>query len=138
MAMTKLDHIILAVNDAAASLEFYTQILGLRAEPYSVQSSHGYIASVVPTIVRDGLGRTGAKPGWLMDAVRRYARRVELLHPQIDNAGSMPANCEYPWAGPRGEVLVPAEYDFALDVHAEKAAVTMIKEVRARAMELAV
>ena len=93
--------------------------------------------------LRNGLAASPAmddKVGlWVvMDAVRRYARRVELLHPQIDNAGSMPANREYPWAGPRGEVLVPAEYDFALDVHAEKAAVTMIKEVRARAMELAV
>jgi hypothetical protein len=112
-------------------------LLSAGAEPYSVQSSHGYIASVVPTIVRDRLGRTGAKPGWLMDAVRLYARRVELLHPQIDSAGAIPANCEYPWEGPSGDVIVPAEHDFALNIHAEKAAVTMIKEVRARAIELA-
>jgi hypothetical protein len=48
-----------------------------------------------------------------------------------------PPSCEYPWETAAGQILVPAEYDFGLNLHTEKAAVTMIKEVQARATELA-
>lgn len=108
------------------------------ANPDSLQSSHAYIAKVVPLIVRDGLSRTpGAKAEWIVQAVRRLARRVELLHPQVDDAGAVPANCEYPWRDARGEICIPANHDFSLNLHQEKCAVTMLKEVRSRAMELA-
>lgn len=112
-------------------------LIAAGASPMSVQSSHGYISKVVPTIVRDGLGRTGAKEGWVMDAVFALARRIELLHPAVDDNGTVPANCEYPWANAKGEIVVPAEHDFGLNFHAERVAKTMIKEVRVRARELA-
>jgi hypothetical protein len=107
-------------------------------DPYSLQSSHVYIAKAIPNIVRDELSRTpGAKEGWLMEAVRALARRVELLHPQANHGGSVPANCEYPWESPAGHIVAPAEHDFALDMHKARVAVTMIKAVHARVQELA-
>lgn len=108
------------------------------SEPASLRTSHAYIAKVIPVIVRHALARMpGTNTGWVVDAVRTLARRIELLHPQVDNAGTVPSNCEYPWSDASGRVFAPAKYDFALNLHAEKAAVTMIKEVRARAVELA-
>ena len=108
------------------------------SDPIAVQASHAYIAKVVPIIVREALARLpGYGSQWVVHAVRTLARRIELLHPQIDDAGTVPSNCEYSWSDTAGQVLVPAQYDFNLNLHAEKAAITMIKEVRARAIELA-
>jgi len=107
------------------------------SDPISLQSSHAYVSKVIPIIVRQGLARVpGANVGWVVDAVRSLARRIELLHPQVHNAGSVLSNCEYPWPDPSGRIIVPAQHDFGLNLHAEKAAITMIKEVRARADEL--
>jgi hypothetical protein len=108
------------------------------SDAWSLQSSHAYIAKVVPIIVRDALGRTpGGIQAWVIDAVRRLARRIELLHPQVDHGGSIPTNCEYPWTEGGSNVVAPVEHRFGLNLHAERAAITMIKEVRARAAELA-
>jgi hypothetical protein len=107
------------------------------SDPLVIQSSHAYIAKVIPIIVRQALTNIpGPKSQWVIRAVRALARRIELLHPQVDDAGTAPSNCEYPWRDATGHVLAPAQYDFQLNLHAEKAAITMIKEVRARAIEL--
>jgi hypothetical protein len=107
------------------------------SDPASMRTSHAYIAKVIPVIVRHALARMpSANTGWVVDAVRSLARRIELLHPQVDNAGAVPSNCEYPWSDASGRVFAPAQYDFNLNLHTEKAAITMIKEVHARAVEL--
>lgn len=107
------------------------------SDPASLQSSHAYIGKVIPIIVRHALARTpGGRSGWVMDAIRALARRIELLHPQVDSGGTTPSNCEYPWRDAAGQVVAPAQYDFNLNLHEAKAAVTMIKEVRARAVAL--
>lgn len=107
------------------------------ADPELLQSSHAYTGKVVPIIVRDGLSRTpGAKAPWLLNTVRALAQRIDRLHPQVNDGGSVPSNCEYPWKNATGRIAVPTQHDFAMNLHAEKAAVTMIKEVRARAVEL--
>ena len=107
------------------------------SDPIGVQASHAYIAKVIPIIVRESVARIpGASSQWVVNAVRALARRIELLHPQVDNAGTVPSNCEYPWRDASGQVVAPAQYDFNLNLHAEKAAITMIKEVWARAIEL--
>ena len=106
------------------------------SDPASLQSSHAYTAKVIPIIVKDGLGRgSDVKPAWLMKAIAALARRIELLHPSVDDAGAVPSNCEYPWENAAREVLVPADFDFRLDLSG-KPAVTMIKETRIRAMQL--
>lgn len=107
-------------------------------DPFAIQSSHAYIAKVIPTIMRDALGRTaGARQSWVIDAVRQLARRIELLHPQVDDGGSVPTNCEYPWPDRNGSVIAPSQHAFSLNLHSEKTAISMIKEVRVRASELA-
>jgi len=54
----------------------------------------------------------------------------------VTDGGTVPVNCEYPWEDVAKQVVVPAEHDFRLDLRSAKAAVTMIKEVRARAIAL--
>lgn len=73
----------------------------------------------------------------MLGAVRSLARKIELLHPQVTAGGSIPSNCEYPWEGARGEIFIPAEADLGIDLRNLRAAVTMIKAVRARAASLA-
>ena len=106
-------------------------------DPGALQRSHGYIAKAIPIIVQDALSRTpGGKPPWIMRAVRTLALRIERLAPAIDAGRSVPSNCEYPWENAAGAVIVPAEHDFEIDLH-QKVAITMMKTVRARAIELA-
>jgi hypothetical protein len=112
-------------------------LIAAGSDPLSLMGSHAYVAKVIPTIVRDGLGRTGTKEGWIMEAVRSLARRIELLHPAVDGGRSVPANCEYPWVTAAGTVVAPADHDFRLDLHSERAAKTLIKEARIRAEDLA-
>lgn len=129
----QLHYLQMALEKAAKA-----HLIAAGSDPVDLQSSHAYIAKVVPIIVRDGLRRTpGADSAWVIGAVRALARRIELLHPQIDANRTAPANCEYPWIDSRGSVVAPAEHNFELNLSRERAAVTLIKEVRARAMELA-
>lgn len=102
-----------------------------------VQKSHAYVGTVIPIIVRDRLRQVpGYSSRWLIAAVRRFAEQIDRLHPQID-AQVSPANCEYPRQDAQGNVVAPADHNFEIDLNAERAAVTMIKEVRARVIEIA-
>ena len=113
-------------------------LIATGVDPMAVQSSHAYIAKHIPRMVALELGRArGRDSKWVMLAIRTLARRIELLHAQVDDGGAAPANCEYPWQNAAGEVTAPADYDFGLNLQAEKAALTMIKTVRARVMALA-
>lgn len=123
----QLHYLQMALEKAAKA-----HLIAAGSDPLELQSSHAYIAKVVPIIVRDGLRRTpGADSTWVMNSIRILARRIELLHPQVDANRSAPANCEYPWIDSRGDVVAPAEHNFELDLNRERAA-----EVRARAIEL--
>src|SRR5262249_26019878 len=91
-------------------------LIAAGSDPSDLRSSHAYIAKVVPIMVRDGLRRTsGCDSAWVISAVRALARRIELLHPQIDANRTPPANCEYTWIDSRGKVVAPAEHSFDLD-----------------------
>jgi hypothetical protein len=104
----------------------------------TIQGSHAYIAKVIPLIVRQMLSRTSGKgQAWVVDAIRQLTRKIELLAPAVDDGGAVPSNCEYPWQTANGEIVTPADHDFKLDLIFEKAGITMIKAVRARANELA-
>ncbi|MBC7773176.1 MAG: hypothetical protein H7210_11815 [Pyrinomonadaceae bacterium] len=128
----QLHYLQMAMEKAAKA-----HLIGSGAEPTSVQGSHAYIAKVIPIIVMNGLSRTGGKKdGWLMKAVHALAKRISCLHPQI-NADAVPSNCEYPWNDARGNIIAPADHDFEKSFHKVPAAITMIKEVRTRVVELA-
>lgn len=106
--------------------------------PHLLQTSHAYIAKAIPQIVREQLHRsTGRHENWVIDAVRHLARRIELLAPAVDAGGTMPANSEYPWLAPSGDVVAPCDHDFGLGLVFERAGITMLKVLQARARELA-
>lgn len=63
----------------------------------------------------------------MIDAIRALARRIELLAPAVDDGRRHPANCEYPWIGPAGSVLAPAEHNFGLNLLHERGGRHLIK-----------
>lgn len=129
----RLHYLQMAMEKAAKA-----HLVAVGSDAGPLQSSHAYIAKVVPIIVRDGLGRTpGGNSPWVVAAVRHLSRKIELLAPAVTDGGVVPSNCEYPWRDTVGQIIAPADHDFGIDLHGDKAAKTMIKEVRVRARELA-
>lgn len=109
-------------------------LLQASATHEEVRKSHAYIAKVIPLIVRQELSQApGHTSEWVVAAVRVLARRVELLSPSVTDGGASPSNCEYPWQSRPGEVVAPSEYDFRIEPLFERAGVTMLKVLKARA-----
>ena len=85
------------------------------SSPGDVQSSHGYIATVLPVIFRiqfqQAFSRELKKRAWLLQIARHLAREINFLSPAVDDGGGRPDNCEYPWED-GGKVIVPAERGF--------------------------
>jgi hypothetical protein len=94
---------------------------GQGRDPEQLRRSHAYIAHTLPLIAREQLARQAKQVqrdrSWMLHAIRVLARRIELLSPAVDDGGHSPANCEYPWATASGEVAVPAEHKFGLDLN---------------------
>lgn len=99
-------------------------------EAWVLGTSHSFVTGPLPVIVRQVLsrGRKERASPWLMAAVRKLARQIERLAPAIDAKGH-PANCEYPWLDPTGNVVAPASYSFKLDING-KAGTTLLKAMR--------
>jgi len=103
-------------------------LCGMGTDPGALQKSHAYISKPLPAIIREQLvRRRSAQPRWVLEAIRALARRIELLAPSVDAAGTIPANCEYPWEGRSGMVHVPAEHNFAIDLSREPAGRHLLK-----------
>lgn len=106
-------------------------LCGSGADPDQLRRSHAYVAGALPIIVRQHLARQSAQfpknTGWVYEASKRYARQIELLAPAVTGGGLVPSNCEYPWIGPDGKVVVPAEYNFRFDFLRERGGRTLLK-----------
>jgi len=63
----------------------------------------------------------------MLGAIRKLARRIELLAPAIDDGGRAPANCEYPWEDAAGSLRIPADYNFGIDLLHEPAGRHLLK-----------
>lgn len=74
------------------------------------QFEHGVVSKVFPRLIQQELRRTPSN----MADLRRLCRQVDLLHPQIDDAGRRPDNVEYPWLDQSGKLQVPAQENFRL------------------------
>jgi hypothetical protein len=86
-----------------------------KADPKAFQASHAYIAKNLDIIIRQELTLTPNPPRnyrYLIACCKPIAREIELLHPQVEDGGRRPDNCEYPWEQ-GGRLYVPAEYTFA-------------------------
>ena len=110
------------------------------ATPDSMRRSHAFVAGPLPIIVRQFCAREAGRlprDSWIVDACRSLARQIELLAPALDDGGRSPANSEYPWVDASGRVIAPADHRFAIDLLHSRAGTTLLKAVRAVAMELA-
>ncbi len=115
-------------------------LCGQGTDPEALRASHAYIAGPQPVIARQQFalqsgGATGDY-GWMVRAITALAEKIERLAPAVTRGGTVPANCEYPWVGPRGTVLTPAEHDFEFDLLYEKAGIQLIKLLRAATDDL--
>ncbi len=105
-----------------------------------LQSSHAYIAKTLPSIAQELLARSARqKVGrrWEVRAIAALARRIELLAPSVRGGGAVPANVEYPWSGPDGDICIPAHHNFGLDMLHERAGQTLLKLLFKAAADLA-
>ena len=110
-------------------------LCGQGADPEALRTSHAYIARVLPIIARQRfvVQSRGAQRdrSWILDAIRKLARKIELLAPSVKAGGTSPANCEYPWTGTDGVLRVPAEHNFQIDLLYEQAGRHLIKALYA-------
>lgn len=109
------------------------------SKPEDLRSSHAFIAKPLTAIVRRSLGREAGKVdsnSWIVAAIQKLARQIELLAPSVDAGGTIPANCEYPWCLPNGDLTVPAAHRFRLNLLHEKAGTTLLKIIRSSIDEL--
>lgn len=108
-------------------------------DPADLQSSHAYVAKRLPIIARQLLAREARRhprDTWILAAIRKLARQIELLAPAVDDDGRSPANCEYPWPLPDGNIIAPAHHAFGLSLLYEKAGTTLLKIMRLAIDEL--
>jgi hypothetical protein len=115
-------------------------LCGQGTDPRMLQGSHAYIATVLPVILRQQFAvqsrHVQKDRSWVIGAIRKLARKIELLAPAVRGGGTHPANCEYPWVGADGALRVPAEYNFQIDLLYEEAGRHLIKALYAAAEEL--
>lgn len=87
-------------------------LCGSGSDPAAIQASHAYTAKVLPVPLRQEVATLGPagerRLAWLVDAARPLLREIELLSPAVDDGGSRPANCEYPWVDAAGILRGPA------------------------------
>ena len=109
------------------------------ADPLSLQKSHAYVAKNLPVIAKQYFAQQAEhlpKHGHLIRSIRAIAEKIERLAPANDVGGTAPSNCEYPWIGPSGKIIIPAEHNFDLTLLYEKAGVTLLKLLRIAAERL--
>jgi hypothetical protein len=108
------------------------------SDPKELQSSHAYIAKVLPIVVREQLAREGSgKARWALRPIRHLAREIELLAPAVGDAGRRPDNCEYPWEDPAAPevVRVPVEHEFSQVKMLYEPAGRLLLKIVAKAIE---
>ena len=88
-----------------------------QSDPRHVESSHAYIGSVLPLLIRRSLlalGNTISNKDALFIArnAKSFSREIELLSPAVDDNGNRKDNCEYPWVDTTGVLRIPADHEF--------------------------
>jgi hypothetical protein len=103
-------HFLQMACEKLAKAHLYLQ--GSRSE--DIQSSHGFGRKQIPLILREiYLRKRGRRENtWLFPEIRRLANEIALLHPQVNDGGARPDNCEYPWVDAQDQLHTPAEHDF--------------------------
>ncbi len=114
--------------------------LSAQGQPQDVlETSHAFIAGPLPLNVRQVIARDAQKlqrDTWVVAAIRKLSRQIELLHPQVDDKRRVPSNGVYPWMAATGVVLAPRDHAFEMSLLHEKAGATLLKIMVAVADEL--
>ena len=76
----------------------------------NLRNTHACVQRVLPMIARQLLGSNAQS--WQMDALRHFARQIELLAPAVHEDGKRRDNTEYPWVDGSGKLQTPCEYPF--------------------------
>ena len=90
-------------------------LLSRSVSPRALQTSHAYIAGVLPVIVREQILRMRQDLNGLngvMQQVSYLANEIEVLNPAVDRDGRRPENCEYPWDDAAGVLHSPLNWTF--------------------------
>jgi hypothetical protein len=75
---------------------------------------HNVVAKVLPSLISKNQRQLGFEVRLDLHEVRELCREIDMLHPQVDDAGRRPENVEYPWLGSSGAVEIPAKWKFAI------------------------
>jgi len=91
-------------------------LISKNSSPQELQTSHAYIASGLPLVVRQQIlemrrDLKGMKG--VMRHVRYLANEIEVLNPAVDRGGRRPDNCEYPWEDEAGVLRSPLDWTFS-------------------------
>jgi hypothetical protein len=92
-------------------------LCGLGTDPATLQTSHAYVASTLPVVLRHQavfVNFRGKQAREVLKRARHLAQEIEILSPAVDRAGRRPDNCEYPWEDDRGTLHVPLDWSFQL------------------------
>jgi hypothetical protein len=80
-----------------------------------LRTRHNVVAKVLPVLIRQHWAQIGfTTPRPELDYIRYLCREIDLLHPQIDDAGRRPDNVEYPWPVGPTDAKVPATWPFRI------------------------
>src|SRR5689334_11266510 len=70
-------------------------LCGHGTDPHTLQSSHAFIAGPLPITARQQFamqsGRGQRDRSWMIGAIRKLARKIELLAPAVEAGGAVPA-----------------------------------------------
>jgi hypothetical protein len=88
-----------------------------QSDPLHVESSHAYIGSVLPLLIRQMLLSqvnviANKDASVIVQNAKSLCREIELLSPAVDDNGNRKDNCEYPWVDAKGILCIPAQHDF--------------------------
>ena len=82
-----------------------------------MQASHAFVARNLLQIFHEQQRRSKQRDlhprSALMKQIKNLSREIELLAPTVDKE-RRPDNCEYPWEDAQGNILIPANYSFAV------------------------
>ncbi len=90
-------------------------LCGVNAPLENVQTSHAYVASTLPVVLRQqalSLNFSGRAAKTALAEAKHLAREIELLSPSVNAGGKRPDNCEYPWEDENGVLRSPLEWAF--------------------------
>ena len=90
-------------------------LCGEGTDPKTLQSSHAYVATTLPVVLRQQaifVNFQGGKAREALNHARHLAQEIDVLAPAVKRGGQRLDNCEYPWEDSGAVVRVPLDWTF--------------------------